>query len=1056
MKIKRTVLLSIVCLYLLMLFGGFTPRMSATENKVVTERAVIDKTGRQTRKTIVGEINGEPFFQEDLAVYVSELRAVVAAYYGRKYNLSGIGADFWDTRFDGVTPREFLSKLAFDGLKRDMVLMQEARIRAIDAPSSYSALEKEREAWNVPTDEIVFGPKTFSPTEYNSYRMTGIRDNLKTALLRGELAPTVVQLKAAFDKLPQEIKTAPYRASGIRFSWDAAFAQDEEIRIDIERSLQQGFSPNEIIDRFSAVCPNLSLNEFDVNSRYVSKEAEYDKALANILQKTGAGLCTPGPEERPELYYVTHKQGGGYYTFEEAPGLGRNKWINDQFDVFLEDKLENASVTLFSDNLTASVSGNEEKPIDLSKYSTIIEAAGTGTLKSRGKAAAGATTYYIDYTNGNDANSGVTPLQAWKTFKHINLKTLNPGDHILLEANSIWNGTPVDKDNYIAQAQERGNGGMLAPQGSGTAEKRCVIDLYEIKELSGGSITVYWSADKRPVINGNGTPFLNSDDPYKQSGAIHLEGQDYWEIRNIEVTNSFDFPEIGTNPSLLHTHWYKREVPKSLVGILVTSTPSHSHCKGILIENCYAHDVQSLHSNNKPVNEHDWYDSDHFGFVCSNPGKSGGGILFAVTESVIQGNIVRRTALEGMRTIHGRSGEKIIIRGNYIETVAGDGIVISQVTNDNLVESNLVKDACAAPNFGSGNYAASWCYVATNTLYQYNESWGTLYGYLDGEAWDVDLNSDKVIYQYNYSHHNAGGAILFMGNQTNSIFRYNISANDGGGSKYMATLVSPDALPVDQAARSYTNWNSGQSLIHYTISDTAATPRIPLVHNNTFYIGDGVNASIYGNTTSGRKDKYVRFYNNIVLKAGSGEVRLSDTHRPETSIVVGNILNPAGFKNNLMYGYDTDRKQGDISKFLTGNITMDQWVNDFGNKWADPMLKIQETGVADDLRKQRDDSFPEADYASSDKLGDYTSVGRLRMRASLFTPLAGSPAIEGGIKIPAGISVPEADGAWNGNIGALSTYPVHWDDLVGTTTDMFGNAINPDKPPVGGAAKTYP
>jgi len=412
--------------------------------------------------------------------------------------------------------------------------------------------------------------------------------------------------------------------------------------------------------------------------------------------------------------------------------------------------------------------------------------------------------------------------------------------------------------------------------------------------------------------------------------------------------------------------------------------------------------------------------------------------------------------LEGMRTIHGRSGEKIIIRGNYIETVAGDGIVISQVENDNLVESNLVKEACAAPNFGNANYAANWCYVAKNTLYQYNESWGTLYGYLDGEAWDVDLNSDQVIYQYNYSHHNAGGTILFMGNQTNSIFRYNISANDGGGSKYMATVVSPGATPVDSGAQAFLNWNNGQSLIHYTLSDTVASPRVPLVHNNTFYIGDGVSAAIYGNTTSGRSDKYVRFYNNIILKVGAGEVRFSDTHKPKEAIVVGNILNPSGFKNNLLYGYTTDRKQSDKTNFLSGNLTIDQWVKEYGNLWADPFLKIQEAGGTEELRKQRDNVLPETDYAYPEKLGEFTGVGRLRLRASLFTPLTGSPAIEAGMKISVGNSVQEVDGAWNGNVGSLSDLPVHWDSSNGITHDMFANPINPSKPPIGGAVKTYP
>ncbi|MDR0836435.1 MAG: hypothetical protein LBN11_07660, partial [Tannerella sp.] len=119
-------------------------------------------------------------------------------------------------------------------------------------------------------------------------------------------------------------------------------------------------------------------------------------------------------------------------------------------------------------------------------------------------------------------------------------------------------------------------------------------------------------------------------------------------------------------------------------------------------------------------------------------------------------------------------------------------------------------------------------------------------------------------------------------------------------------------------------------------------------------------------------------------------------------------------------------------------------------------LKVQEAGGDAALRKQRDDCFPETDYTNSEKLREYTSVGRLRMRASAFTPMAGSPAIAAGMKIPAGNAVQEVDGAWNGNFGELSDLPVNWNNSTGITKDMFGNDINTSKPPIGGAAKAYP
>jgi hypothetical protein len=96
--------------------------------------------------------------------------------------------------------------------------------------------------------------------------------------------------------------------------------------------------------------PGLSHEDFEVHSRYVSKEDEYDQKRAAMLKNAVKGACVPGPDGRAELYYVTGKEGGGYYSFEEAPGLGRNKWINDQFEVFLSKKTESARIILFTED----------------------------------------------------------------------------------------------------------------------------------------------------------------------------------------------------------------------------------------------------------------------------------------------------------------------------------------------------------------------------------------------------------------------------------------------------------------------------------------------------------------------------------------------------------------------------------------------------------------------------------------------------------------------------------------------------------------------------------
>src|SRR5205807_3350931 len=107
--------------------------------------------------------------------------------------------------------------------------------------------------------------------------------------------------------------------------------------------------------------------------------------------------------------------------------------------------------------------------------------------------------YYVDSKTGDDANSGTSPDHSWKTLARVNQAVFHGGDRILLKSGSIWTG-------------------QLWPKGSGSAEHPIVVDKY--------------AGDAKPVINGSG---LAED-------AVLLKNQEYWEIRNLEITNTGSTP----------------------------------------------------------------------------------------------------------------------------------------------------------------------------------------------------------------------------------------------------------------------------------------------------------------------------------------------------------------------------------------------------------------------------------------------------------------------------------------------------------------------------------
>jgi len=58
-------------------------------------------------------------------------------------------------------------------------------------------------------------------------------------------------------------------------------------------------------------------------------------------------------------------------------------------------------------------------------------------------------TYYVDATNGNDANNGTSELTTWKTIAKVNASKFNPGNQILSKRREMWrqnvNPSPISQ-----------------------------------------------------------------------------------------------------------------------------------------------------------------------------------------------------------------------------------------------------------------------------------------------------------------------------------------------------------------------------------------------------------------------------------------------------------------------------------------------------------------------------------------------------------------------------------------------------------------------------------
>ncbi|WLQ52741.1 right-handed parallel beta-helix repeat-containing protein [Streptomyces poriferorum] len=372
-----------------------------------------------------------------------------------------------------------------------------------------------------------------------------------------------------------------------------------------------------------------------------------------------------------------------------------------------------------------------------------------------------------------DGPANGSPAHPWHTLGQVNSLSLGAGDRLLLARGSRCTGT-------------------LTPQGAGRPGHPLVIGAY--------------GEGAKPVIDGAGAP-----------DTVLLHNTEWVEVSGLEITNA-------GNPA--HN--------KRGVHVLLDDYGTGTHYR---LTDLDIHDVLGD-------------DTKHTG--------GSAGILFSVTGSKVEtrfddvrveGNTLRTVDREGIYfasswnnrpaiTDYDPTGPRwlaatrVVVRGNTLEDLGGDGIVMT-ATDGALVERNTVR---GFQRRSAGYNAGIWPWNADHTVFQYNDVSGGETT-RDGMAYDVDEGSFGTVFQYNYSHDNAGGFFLVCtagGTLGDAVIRYNISQNDRF---------------------------RGMETCSGSFDDVRFL-------NNTIYIAPGITQTVVNENTAQRHD--IAFRNNVVVKEGAG------------------------------------------------------------------------------------------------------------------------------------------------------------------------------------------
>lgn len=325
----------------------------------------------------------------------------------------------------------------------------------------------------------------------------------------------------------------------------------------------------------------------------------------------------------------------------------------------------------------------------------------------------------------------------------VNETVFEPGDHILFVAGTTCDGT-------------------LRPQGSGEAGAPIVVDTF--------------GEGEKAKINGGGI-----------DAVVQLWNQEYWEIRNLDISN--------IDPD--ENDHYEQERRGVVIALEDYGQGDYYRLEGLEIHDVYGEGKKDLGgsggiqlevyaSDNPSEREPTWFnDVTIENNVVENVNRSGINMSTAWKCRIEQG--WDGCPPEDRAALPWTPSTGLVIRNNTVTNVGGDGIVV-QMNTGALVEHNTVSDVANRPN---GSNAAVWAWNADYTLFQYNEVFDTkrLPDNNDGNSFDADYGTTGTVFQYNYSHDNEGGMMLYCGCgglATDITFRYNISENDGDRVQFVA------------------------------------------------------------------------------------------------------------------------------------------------------------------------------------------------------------------------------------------------------------------------------
>ena len=224
-----------------------------------------------------------------------------------------------------------------------------------------------------------------------------------------------------------------------------------------------------------------------------------------------------------------------------------------------------------------------------------------------------------------------------------------------------------------------------------------------------------------------------------------------------------------------------------------------------------------------------------------------------------------------------------IVRNNEFHNTGGTCVLPIRTYNC-LIENNLFNRPGDNSDPRMANRgSAVWTWRCVNTVIQYNQCLH-IRGYLDSHGVHIDHENKNTFVQYNYMEDCEGGFVEILGGNTNSVYRFNVSVNDGWREN-PNWKTSNHTLWINEVVPQGKHRSDGNYIYNNTVvMNRPYATSIDMDHKNTyifnniFYAVEGANIGQKQVVIKNNESEFV-MKNNLYFGSIAKKFKDFDTHQ---------------------------------------------------------------------------------------------------------------------------------------------------------------------------------